>query len=48
MMCFDLQEFGLGVLRIVGAGERAFGAGAQLGLKVADLRVRAGCASSTM
>ncbi len=34
-----LQELGLGVGRVVGAGQRALGAGAQRGLEVADLGV---------
>ena len=38
----DLQELGLGILLIVGAGQRAFGAGPQFALKIADLGVRGG------
>ena len=36
----DLQEFGFGILVVVRSGQRPFGAGAQLGLEIADLRVR--------
>ena len=39
---FDLQELGFGILCVIGAGECAFSAGAQIGLKVADVGVQAG------